>query len=104
MTSHDNSHIPKDSLPHFSWFLIEFALVMAVALVIAWQTSPVFEDYVYSYGWDCEQLSQETNCSVADEKTMDQTMLNWIFWSIVGVIFACWYLLIRNFVFKKPVL
>ena len=85
-------------------FLIEFALVMAVALVIAWQTSPVFEDYVYSYGWDCEQLSQETNCSVADEKTMDQTMLNWIFWSIVGVVFACWYLLIRNFVFKKPIL
>ena len=104
MTSHDNIHIPKESWPHFSWFLIEFALVMAVALVIAWQTSPVFEDYVFSYGWDCEQLSQETNCSVADEKTMDQTMLNWIFWSIVGVIFACWYLLIRNFVVNKPVL
>ena len=40
MTSHDNVHIPKESWPKFSWFLIEFALVIVVALVIAWQTSP----------------------------------------------------------------
>ena len=104
MTSHDNVHIPKESWPKFSWFLIEFALVIVVALVIAWQTSPLFEDYVYSYGWECEQESQETNCSVAEEKTMDQTMLNWIFWSIVGAVVIGWYLLIRNFVFKKPIL
>ena len=45
------------------------------------------EDYVFSYGWDCEQVSQETQCSVEEEKSMDQTMLNWIFWSIVGVVF-----------------
>ena len=75
MTSHDNVHIPKESWPKFSWFLIEFALVIVVALVIAWQTSPLFEDYVYTYGWDCEQESQETNCSVEEEKSMDQTML-----------------------------
>ena len=75
MTSHDNVHIPKESWPRFSWFLIEFALVIVVALVIAWQTSPLFEDYVYTYGWDCEQESQETNCSVEEEKSMDQTML-----------------------------
>ena len=50
MTSHDNVHIPKESWPKFSWFLIEFALVIVVALVIAWQTSPLFEDYVYTYG------------------------------------------------------
>jgi len=31
-------------------------------------------------------------------------MLNWIFWSIVGAVFIGWYLLIRNFVFKKPIL
>ena len=104
MTSHDNVYIPKESWPQFSWFLIEFALVMAVALVIAWQTSPGFEDYVFSYGWDCEQVSQETQCNVEEEKSMDQTMLNWIFWSIVGIVFACWYLLIRNYVFKKPIL
>ena len=104
MTSHDNVHIPKESWPKFSWFLIEFALVIAVALVIAWQTSPFFEDYVLSYGWDCEQVSQETQCNVEEEKSMDQTMLNWIFWSIVGIVFACWYLLIRNYVFKKPIL
>ena len=69
MTSHDNVHIPKESWPQFSWVLIEFALVMAVALVIACQTSPGFEDYVFSYWWDCEQVSQETQCNVEEEKS-----------------------------------
>ena len=104
MTSHDNVHIPKESWPRFSWFLIEFALVMAVALVIAWQTSPVFEDYVFSFGWDCEQVSQQTQCSIAEEAEVSQEMLNWIFWGIVGAVFLGWYLLIRGIVLKKYVL
>ena len=59
MTSHDNVHIPKESWPKFSWFLIEFALVMAVALVIAWQTSPVLGAYAISLGWACDQVSRQ---------------------------------------------
>ncbi len=104
MTSHDNVHIPKESWPKFSWFVIEFAIVMAVAVVIAWQTSPFFEDYVVMNGWDCEQVSQETQCSIAEEAEVSQEALNWIFWGIVGAVFLGWYLLIRGIVLKKYVL
>ena len=104
MPARNNIHVPSESWPFFSWFVIEFAIVIAVAVVLAWQTSPFFEDSVVMYGWECEQESQETNCSVAEEATVSQEMLNWIFWAIVGVVFAGWYLVIRRIVWKRKVL
>ena len=104
MPARNNVHVPSESWPFFSWFVIEFAVVIAIAVVIAWQTSPFFEDSVIMYGWECEQESQETNCSVAEEKSVNQEMLNWIFWAIVGVVFAGWYLVIRRIVWKRKVL
>ena len=104
MPARNNVHVPSESWPFFSWFGIEFAVVIAIAVVIAWQTSPFFEDSVVMYGWECEQESQETNCSVAEEKSVNQEMLNWIFWAIVGVVFAGWYLVIRRIVWKRKVL
>ena len=104
MPARNNVHVPAESWPFFSWFVIEFAVVIAIAVVIAWQTSPYFEDSVMMYGWECEQESQETNCSVAEEKSVNQETLNWIFWSIVGVVFAGWYLVIRRIVWKRKVL
>jgi len=104
MSGRNNIHVPKESWPKFSWYIIEFAIVMAIAVVIAWQTSPIFEDLVIMNGWDCEQVSHVTECSVAEEATVSQEMLNWIFWGIVGAIFLIWYLLIRGIVLKKYVL
>ena len=104
MPARNNVHVPSESWPFFSWFVIEFAVVIAIAVVIAWQTSPFFEDSVVMYGWECEQESQETNCSVAEEKSVNQEMLNWIFWAIVGVVFAGWYLVIRRIFWKRKVL
>ena len=104
MPARNTVHVPSESWPFFSWFVIEFAVVIAIAVVIAWQTSPFFEDSVVMYGWECEQESQETNCSVAEEKSVNQEMLNWIFWAIVGVVFAGWYLVIRRIVWKRKVL
>ena len=104
MPARNNVHVPSESWPFFSWFVIEFAVVIAIAVVIAWQTSPFFEDSVVMYGWECEQESQETNCSVAEEKSVNQEMLNWIFWAIVGGVFAGWYLVIRRIVWKRKVL
>ncbi len=104
MPARNNVHVPAESWPFFSWFVIEFAVVIAIAVVIAWQTSPFFEESVMMYGWECEQESQETNCSVAEEATVSQEMLNWIFWAIVGVVFAGWYLVIRRIVWKRKVL
>jgi len=104
MPARNNIFVPKESWPKFSWFLIEFAIVIAVAVVIAWQTSPLFEDYVIVNGWECEQVSQETQCSLAEEAEVNQEMLNWIFWGIVGAVFFIWYMLIRGILLKKKVL
>ena len=49
MPARNNVHVPKESWPKFSWFVIEFAIVMAIAVVIAWQTNPLFEDFVVIY-------------------------------------------------------
>ena len=51
MPARNNIHVPKESWPKFSWFLIEFAIVIAITVVIAWQTNPLYEDYVIMYGW-----------------------------------------------------
>ena len=72
--------------------------------MIAWQTSPIFEDLVIMNEWNCEQISHITECSIAEEATVSQEMLNWIFWGMVGAIFLIWYLLIRGIVLKKYVL
>ena len=78
--------------------------VIAIAVVIAWQTNPLYEDYVIMYGWECEQVSQITDCTIAEEATMNQGALNWIFWGTVGAVFLIWYLLIRGIILKKYVL
>ena len=104
MPARNNVHVPKESWPKFSWFVIEFAIVMAVAVVIAWQTNPFFEDYVVMNGWDCEQVSHKTDCVPSEEPEVSQEALNWIFWGTVGAVFLGWYLLIRGIVLKKYVL
>ena len=76
MPARNNVHVPKESWPKFSWFVIEFAIVMAVAVLIAWQTNPLYEDFVVMKGWDCEQVSQVTDCSVTEEATINQEALN----------------------------
>ena len=50
-----------------AWFIIEFAIVIAIAIIISWQINPFFEDSAVMYGWECEQESQETNCTISDE-------------------------------------
>ena len=52
MPARNNVHVPKESWPKFSWFVIEFAIVIAVAVVIAWQTNPLYEDFVVMKGWE----------------------------------------------------
>ena len=104
MPARNNIHVPSESWPFFSWYVIEFAIVISIAVVIGWQTSPFFEESVVMYGWECEQTSQITDCTMSDEPEMQQTMLNWIFWGIVGIVFAAWYLGIRRLVWKRKVL
>ena len=104
MPARNNIHVPSESWPFFSWSVIEFAIVIAIAIVVSWQVSPFFEDSVVMYGWECEQESQETNCTITGVPEMLQTALYWIFWGMVGAIFAGWYLGARRFVLKRTIL
>lgn len=46
MVGRDNAHIPKNSWPSFSWYVIEFAIVFAVANLIAFQIIPTVDGMI----------------------------------------------------------
>ena len=51
MVTHDNIYIPGESFPHWIWFVIEFIIVLAVAVVISHQIVPTLEDMVLTHNW-----------------------------------------------------
>ena len=105
MVGRDNAHIPKESWPTFTWYLIEFAIVFAIANLIAFQVIPMVDEMVGEKSLlICEQESWKSNCAPSEEKMSDTGLLNWIYWSMVGGVFIGWYLLIRGFILKKPIL
>ena len=79
MTTHDNIHIPTESFPHWIWFVIEFAIVLAVSALI----------------------SREVTTSI---EGLEETIQNWVFMGILTAIFGAWYIIIRGFILKKPIL
>jgi len=102
--SHDNIHIPKESWPHFTWYVIEFFIVLGIAVLIAFQVTPLFQEMTVSQGLECYQESHLTKCSPAEEPTTNEAILNWIFYSIISLVFLVWYIGIRGFVLKKKIL
>jgi len=104
MGAHDNIHIPKESWPRFTWFVIEFFIVVAIANVIAYQVTPTFEEFATHQIYECEQESHEIKCALTEEAKTDEGMLIWIYWSIVGGVFIGWYIIIRGLVIKKSIL
>ncbi len=102
--AHDNIHIPKESWPHFTWYVIEFFIVLGIAVLIAFQVTPLFQEMAVSQGLECYQESHLTKCSPAEEPTTDGAVLNWIFSSIIALVFLVWYIGIRGFVLKKKIL
>ncbi len=79
MVTHDNIHIPTESLPHWVWFVIEFAIVLAVSALLSREITGAIEG-------------------------LDAVMQNWVFMGILTSIFAGWYIVIRGFILKKPIL
>ena len=104
MGTHDNIHIPKESWPRFTWFVIEFFIVVAVANVLAYLVVPSFEEIATYNIYECEQESHEIKCALSEEAETDEGMLNWIYWGIVAGVFITWYIIIRGFIIKKPIL
>jgi hypothetical protein len=77
--THDNIHIPKESFPHWIWYVIEIFIVLALSLV----ASSKITDSI-------EGLTPETQ--------------NYVFIGIVGIFFLVWYIGIRGFILKKKIL
>lgn len=80
MGAHNNIHIPKESWPYWTWFAIEFFIVLAVGALSSREVVRLFE------------------------KTFDPSMQNWLFFGVIGAVFIAWYMGIRRLVFKRPIL
>ena len=76
MGVHNNVHIPKESWPHWTWYAIEFGIVLAISMLV----------------------SREITNSI---EGLTPDMQNWIFYGIVGGIFLGWYIIIRGAIMKK---
>ncbi len=79
MVTHDNIHIPSESFPHWIWFVIEFAIVLAVSALLSREITGAIED-------------------------LEDVMQNWVFMGCLSAIFGAWYIVIRGFILKKPIL
>jgi len=77
--THDNIHIPKESFPHWIWYVIEIFIVLALSLVASSKITNSIEG-----------LTPETQ--------------NYMFIGIVGIFFLVWYIGIRGFILKKKIL
>ena len=78
MVAHDNIHIPKESFPHWIWYVIEASLVIVLSFAISFKVAQSFE------------VTPEVG--------------NWILTGIFGACFFVWYILIRGFILKKKIL
>ena len=76
MTAHDNVHVPKESWPNWTWYAIEFAIVLGISML----------------------LSREITDSI---EGLDPVNQNWVFYAIVAGVFVGWYILIRGLILKK---
>jgi hypothetical protein len=111
--AHDNIHIPKESWPHWTWYAIEFAIVLAISMVIGWKISDyILYDVAIMVGHG-DALESWVGISVMSDAFKEipddiegkiVAMSNWIFYGIFGTIFGLWYLVIRGFILKKKVL
>lgn len=72
-------HIPKESWPSWTWYAIEFGIVIAISMLV----------------------SREVTNSI---ENLTPEIQNYVFMGIVGLIFLAWYIGIRGFILKKKIL
>jgi hypothetical protein len=81
MGVHNNAHVPKESFPIFLWYAIEFFIVLGAALGISMNSMSYFHKIGFT-----------------------EEMTDWIFWGIIGAVFLVYYLIVRAFILKRPIL
>lgn len=73
------AHVPKESWPSWTWYAIEFGIVLAVSMLVSREITDSFEG-------------------------LAPDVQNYIFMGIVGLIFLAWYFGIRHLVLRKKIL
>ena len=81
MGVHNNAHVPKESFPTFLWYAIEFFIVLGASIGISMSSMGYFQQIGFT-----------------------EEMTDWIFWGIIGAVFLVYYLIVRNFILKRPIL
>jgi len=113
MGAHGNVHIPSESWPNWTWYALEFAIVLAASMVVAWKVSDAILPAVAAAAGHAGALASWEGISIhspefraleADVEARIVTMSNWAFYAIVGGVFLAWYVLIRGLALKKRVL
>lgn len=79
MGAHPNVHVPKESWPGWTWYAIEFGVVLAVSMLVSREVTNSFEG-------------------------LAPDLQNYVFMGTVGVIFLAWYIGIRSLILKKKIL
>ena len=80
---HKNVHVPSESWPRWTWFAIEFGIVLAVSMLAS---------------------REVVNHLINTMGEIPPDIQNWVFYGCVGGIFLGWYLILRTLVFKRPIL
>ena len=78
MGANPNAHIPQESWPSWTWYAIEFGIVLAVSMLLSREVTGSFE------------LTPE--------------LQNYVFMGTAGLVFLGWYIGIRGLVLKKRIL
>lgn len=73
------THVPKESWPGWTWYAIEFGIVLAVSMLVSREITDSFEG-------------------------LASDVQNYLFMGIVGLIFLVWYIGIRHLLLKKKLL
>ena len=79
MGAHPNVHVPKESWPNWTWYALEFGIVLATSMLISREIT----DSIEGLAVDAQ---------------------NYVFMGIVGLIFLAWYIVIRGLLLKKKIL
>ena len=113
VTAHDNLHIPAESWPNWTWYALEFGIVLAVSMVIGWKVSDhILYDVAVVLGhgdalesWTGISIHSPAFKSISDDvEGKIVSFSNWIFYGIVGTVFCIWYIVIRGMILKKRIL
>ncbi len=113
MGVHNNVHIPRESWPHWTWYAIEFGIVLAVSMLVARELTDLMLGNIagaMGYGAALESWaginihSDEFLALEAAIRSPIASISNWVFYGFVGAVFGGWYIVIRGFILKKRIL